>query len=1353
MDLTLFNPRSQSEQDFIASFVARQSTLEFFLRQLRQLGPEQAARHQLIVAPRGFGKTSLLRRIAIAVRAEATLRERYLPLSFREEQHNVISLDVFWRNCLQALLEAREEERASDAELESIDAAWTRLTPRAGSAREAQDGEPALQDFRSRCSNLGRRPILLIDNLDTLLAGLSSDHQWTLRETLQQADGPVLVAAASRYPESTHDAAAAFYEFFRIHTLDRLENAEVLLCLKTLALHRGELGKPVLALLERDPGRVAALNTLAGGNPRTLGVLYGVLESHMSTDVLSQLSAMLDTFTGWYQARTEELPMQARAVFDALALNWDPMTAAAVSQTTGLATAAVSSQLSRLEKLGYVEAVALSRRGKGRSGYQVAERFFNIWYLMRNGPRRARQSIKFLTVFLQSCFSATERRSMGRTILDSGCADPGYAVALAATIRDQRLRESLLEWAQSESLNASGGGDYQTVIRELLPGAAQASGSEPRDFVDNVRRNDALNREDVSVPSPAESKAATEESVDASSEIRKGLDLARQGQYADAIAVFDRAVARFGESPEAGVRERVAGALVNKGIALGQLGRSEEEVLVYDSLVARFGGAPEAGLREQVAMALVYKGITLGQLGRIEEEVRVYDNVVARFGEAPVAGMREWIAMALVNKAVRLGQRGRSEEAVLVYDSLVAHFGDAPEMALRGGIGRALVNKGITLGQLGRSEEAVLVFDSVFARFGDAPEAALRELAARALAIKGFVLGQLGRIEEEVQIYDIVVTRFGEAPEAALREQVATALVNKGVRLSQLGRIEEAMQVCDSVVARFGGAPEAALREQVAKALVNKGVRLGQLGRADEAMGVYENVVARFGEAPEAALRDQVARALVNQSVTLGRLGRVDEAMRVCDSMVAHFGEAPESTLREQVAKALLDKGVKLVQLGRVDEAMRVYDDVVARLGEAPEAALREQVARALVNKGIALGQLGRNDEATRVYDNVVARFSEATEATLREAVARALVNLGIALGQLGRSDEEILVCDSVVARFGEATESSLRAQVARALVNKGIALGQLGRNEEEVRVYDSVVARFIDAPEAPLREGTARALVNKGIVLRQLGRSDEAVRVYESVVARFGDAPEAALREQVAQALQLAGQTRMETGQLDAAEADLRKAIKQNPQQANLWTSLGNLLLDYRGVPEAAETAYREGILVAEADDDLAILHANSAYVLALHLGNQQRAKEHIQRAMAIGASGLDPAGQALLSALADLSDAGEAGWTAMFSAIDRAVDSGDPTLWTSYLDDLQRLLSYALIHNQGDGLRRWMEIADYPLRQAPLYHALVAAIEGEDHLLTINPETRTPAERIYEGIARRQKLYAGSGRVRKRT
>jgi AAA ATPase domain len=297
MDLSLFNPRFQSEADFVASFVARNKEFAFFVEQLRALKQSQAAKHHLIVAPRGFGKTSLLRRVAIAVQQDDDLSKRFIALSFREEQHNVISLDVFWRNCLQSLLETRDDEHAPAEEIDEIDAAWRRLAPRQNLRREEQNGEPAWQEFQSRCERLGRRPILLLDNLDTLLAGLPSDHQWSLRRCLQRPDGPVLLSAASRYADAMQDSKEAFYDFCRIHTLGKLDTAEVLTCLLSLAERRGASGRPVLELLDRDPGRVAALNTLAGGNPRTLGVLYVVLESHMSTDVMSQLAAMLDTFT------------------------------------------------------------------------------------------------------------------------------------------------------------------------------------------------------------------------------------------------------------------------------------------------------------------------------------------------------------------------------------------------------------------------------------------------------------------------------------------------------------------------------------------------------------------------------------------------------------------------------------------------------------------------------------------------------------------------------------------------------------------------------------------------------------------------------------------------------------------------------------------------------------------------------------------------------------------------------------------------------------------------------------------------------------------------------------------------
>ncbi len=466
-DLTHFNPGIQKKEDFVAGFIARKNELDFFLTQLRQTAEHQAAKHHLIIAPRGYGKTSLLRRICIALRDEDEFNQRYIALSFREEQHNVLSLDLFWHNCLMSLAEAREDEGASVAEVAFLDSLWAKHGPRAGFKREAQDGSEGWQVFSEYCKKMGRRPVLLIDNLDTLLAGLPTQHQWGLRTILQMADGPILFAAASRFPDELNDSAAAFYNFFRITTLKALSNEEVMRCLAELANLRGAKGQPVRDMLNDDPGRIAALNTMAGGNPRTLGVLYTVLESHMSDDVLAQLTAMLDSFTGWYQARTEELPMQTRAVFDALALNWDPMTAAALASVTGLDTPTVSAQLNRMEKSGYAEMVSLSKTKKTRNAYQVSERFYNIWYLMRNGSRHTRQKIRFLTIFLRSIFSRKELHGMALGRLDHGGRNAEAVLALAACVEEMDLRTRLIAMAEVHFVELGLEGDVAGMIEEI----------------------------------------------------------------------------------------------------------------------------------------------------------------------------------------------------------------------------------------------------------------------------------------------------------------------------------------------------------------------------------------------------------------------------------------------------------------------------------------------------------------------------------------------------------------------------------------------------------------------------------------------------------------------------------------------------------------------------------------------------------------------------------------------------------------------------------------------------------------------------------------------------------------------
>jgi tetratricopeptide (TPR) repeat protein len=209
-----------------------------------------------------------------------------------------------------------------------------------------------------------------------------------------------------------------------------------------------------------------------------------------------------------------------------------------------------------------------------------------------------------------------------------------------------------------------------------------------------------------------------------------------------------------------------------------------------------------------------------------------------------------------------------------------------------------------------------------------------------------------------------------------------------------------------------------------------------------------------------------------------------------------------------------------------------------------------------------------------------------------------------------------------------------------------------------------------------------------------------------------------------------------------EEAEVAYRRSTLLNPNNSEVWIRLGNLLLDCLGDPKRAIEAYGMGLATASERSSLAALHGNSAYALVLHAGNEVDARKHLQ--LALGYLN-DPssASSHLLHALECLLDAPAEPWPGIFEHIGKAAQSGDSGLLSANLEELQRLLWFVIARGQGSILRSWTEREEFPEKFAPLYYAVVAAIDGEDHLLQINPETRRPAAQIYQGLARMLKVY----------
>ncbi|MBY0464794.1 MAG: MarR family transcriptional regulator, partial [Burkholderiales bacterium] len=131
--------------------------------------------------------------------------------------------------------------------------------------------------------------------------------------------------------------------------------------------------------------------------------------------VRSDLEALLDSMTPLYKARLDALADLPRKLLAHILGHWAPMSLAQLADASQVAKTSISPQLQRLELEGLIQKTTL--HGTTRSGYQAAERFFNIWYLMRLSPRRQRTRLSWLVEFMRLWFSSDELCHLARTRL------------------------------------------------------------------------------------------------------------------------------------------------------------------------------------------------------------------------------------------------------------------------------------------------------------------------------------------------------------------------------------------------------------------------------------------------------------------------------------------------------------------------------------------------------------------------------------------------------------------------------------------------------------------------------------------------------------------------------------------------------------------------------------------------------------------------------------------------------------------------------------------------------------------------------------------------------------------------
>ncbi|MCL1876024.1 MAG: tetratricopeptide repeat protein [Synergistaceae bacterium] len=353
-----YNPSFLSEEDLLDSFCVRESELEILMSCIRG-NTGDINQHLLLIGIRGSGKTTLLRRVAAEIKRDGELSSKWHPLLFSEENYEILNLDDLWMQSLYYL----EPEAPGYDELKSR------------GSRDPYSEDIGLSRLLDFADVQNKRILLLCENMQDMLSVVPEKDAWKLRGVLQTERRIMLLGSATARFDQIENYKQPFYEFFKIVTLDRMPQSDCKILWEKVT------GNNISDVQAR------ALQILTGGQPRLLSVIAWFGKELSFMQLMRNLEALIDDHTEYFKGHMETLPPKERKVFATLARLWTASSSSEVAREARMEQTETSSLINRLVNRGAVEEFLPDKKTKRAKQYQLTERLYNIYYLMRVGGK------------------------------------------------------------------------------------------------------------------------------------------------------------------------------------------------------------------------------------------------------------------------------------------------------------------------------------------------------------------------------------------------------------------------------------------------------------------------------------------------------------------------------------------------------------------------------------------------------------------------------------------------------------------------------------------------------------------------------------------------------------------------------------------------------------------------------------------------------------------------------------------------------------------------------------------------------------------------------------------------------
>ena len=389
-----YNPAFLTEKELIQTFAVRHNDFELILEAIRE-SQENSSQHILVVAPRGAGKTTLVLRVASEIRLNNVFADKWYPVVFPEESYEVCSPGEFW---LQALFRIGEQTRKNRWKK-----AYEDLHKETDEERLRERALSQLMDFADQKK---KRLLLVVENLNMLLGQqITSDDAWKLRHTLLNEPRITLIGTATTRFDQLDNSGNAMFELFKIHDLKPLDTEECRTLWESITGQRPSIN------------RIKPIQILTGGSPRLLVIISSFAAKRSFKELMEDLTQLVDEHTEYFKSHLDNLPALERKVFVTLADIWRPATARELAESARIDVNKASAYLQRLISKGAV--VVYDQKGR-RKWYQLAERMYNIYHLMR---RRGEPSSRVRAVvdFMVHFYVDEDLVHLTQNVIDEAC--------------------------------------------------------------------------------------------------------------------------------------------------------------------------------------------------------------------------------------------------------------------------------------------------------------------------------------------------------------------------------------------------------------------------------------------------------------------------------------------------------------------------------------------------------------------------------------------------------------------------------------------------------------------------------------------------------------------------------------------------------------------------------------------------------------------------------------------------------------------------------------------------------------------------------------------------------------------